>query len=274
MRFDKDLDVQRAMAIYAHPDDAEFALAGTAATWAKAGVEFVYCMVTNGASGSQDPDMTRARLREIRLAEQRDAARILGVKEVVFLDFEDGYLEPTIDVRRAVARQIRIHRPDVIFTMDPTMRYGGGYVNHPDHIAAAEVVLRSINPDASTRQMLPELWQSEHLEPHKPKALFLVSFGKPDVVIDVSDVVDVKVKALRAHRSQIEPDSLEFVKSWMKEAGKKKRYAYAEGFTVLRFDQEGPPRRNATRGARTAPRARGRRASRSTTTARRGRRRR
>src|SRR5438309_8558984 len=116
------------MAIYAHPDDAEFALAGTAATWAKAGVEFVYCMITNGASGSQDPDMTRARLREIRLAEQRDAARILGVKEVVFLDFEDGYLEPT-------------------------MRYGGGYVNHPDHIAAAEVVLRSINPDASTRQM-------------------------------------------------------------------------------------------------------------------------
>ena len=151
MRFDGGLDVQRAMAIYAHPDDAEFALAGTAATWAKAGVEFVYCMITNGASGSQDPDMTRARLREIRLAEQRDAARILGVKEVVFLDFEDGYLEPTIDVRRAVARQIRIHRPDVIFTMDPTMRYGGGYVNHPDHIAAAEVVLRSINPDASTR---------------------------------------------------------------------------------------------------------------------------
>ena len=274
MRFDGGLDVQRAMAIYAHPDDAEFGLAGTAAIWAKAGVEFVYCMVTNGASGSQDPDMTRARLREIRLAEQRDAARILGVKEVVFLDFEDGYLEPTIDVRRAVARQIRIHRPDVIFTMDPTMRYGGGYVNHPDHIAAAEVVLRSINPDASTRQMLPELWQSEHLEPHKPKALFLVSFGKPDVVIDVSDVVELKLEALRAHRSQIEPDSLEFVKSWMKEAGKKKRYAYAEGFTVLRFDQEGPPRRNVTRGARTAPRARGRRASRSTTTARRGRRRR
>jgi LmbE family N-acetylglucosaminyl deacetylase len=274
MRFDGDLEVQRAMAIYAHPDDAEFGLAGTAATWARAGVEFVYCMVTNGASGSQDPEMTRARLREIRLAEQREAARILGVKEVVFLDFEDGYLEPTIDVRRAVARQIRIHRPDVIFTMDPTMRYGGGYVNHPDHIAAAEVVLRSINPDASTRQMLPELWQNEHLEPHKPKALFLISFDKPDVVIDVSDVVDLKLEALRAHRSQIEPDNLEFVKSWMKEAGKRKRYAYAEGFTVVRLDQEGAARRTARRGARTAPRARARRASRSTTSARRARRRR
>src|SRR5438094_133517 len=155
MRFDKTLDVQRAMAIYAHPDDAEFGMAGTVAKWAKAGVEFTYCMVTNGASGSQDPDMTRERLRDIRATEQSEAAKILGVKNVVFLEFEDGYLEPTIDVRRAVARQIRIHRPDVIFTMDPTMRYGGGYVNHPDHIAASEVVLRSINPDASTRPSEP-----------------------------------------------------------------------------------------------------------------------
>src|SRR6266849_2896600 len=231
MRFDKTLDVQRAMAIYAHPDDAEFGMAGTVAKWAKAGVEFTYCMVTNGASGSQDPDMTRERLR---------------------------------DVRRAVARQIRTHRPDVIFTMDPTMRYGGGYVNHPDHIAAAEVVLRSINPDASTRQMLPELWQEERLEPHKPKALFLMAFGEPDTIVDVSDVVDVKIKALLAHRSQIDEDSVDFIKGWMKEAGKKKRYAYAEGFKVLRFEDDGARRRNATREGRKAPQARGRRVSRST----------
>ena len=256
------------MAIYAHPDDAEFGMAGTVAKWAKAGVEFTYCMVTNGASGSQDPEMTRERLGEIRAAEQREAAKILGVKNVVLLGFEDGYLEPTIDVRRAVARQIRIHRPDVIFTMDPTMRYGGGYVNHPDHIAAAEVTLRSINPDASTRQMLPELWQKERLEPHKPKALFLMSFGSPDTVIDVSSVVDVKMAALRAHRSQIEPEAIEFVKVWMREAGKKKRYRYAEGFTVVRFEDQAAPRRRTRPEGPKAPRARGRRASRSTTTSR------
>jgi LmbE family N-acetylglucosaminyl deacetylase len=272
MRFDKTLDVQRAMAIYAHPDDAEFGMAGTVAKWAKAGVEFTYCMVTNGASGSQDPDMTRERLRDIRAAEQSEAAKILGVKNVVFLEFEDGYLEPTIDVRRAVARQIRIHKPDVIFTMDPTMRYGGGYVNHPDHIAAGEVVLRSINPDASTRQMLPELWQKERLEPHKPKALFLMAFGAPDTIVDVSDVVDVKIKALLAHRSQIDADSVDFIKSWMKEAGKKKRYAYAEGFKVMRFEEDGAPRRDARREGRKAPQERGRRPSRSTTTSRPGRR--
>lgn len=274
MRFDKTLDVQRAMAIYAHPDDAEFGMAGTVAKWAKAGVEFTYCMVTNGASGSQDPDMTRERLRDIRAAEQSEAAKILGVKNVVFLEFEDGYLEPTIEVRRAVARQIRIHKPDVIFTMDPTTRYGGGYVNHPDHIAAGEVVLRSINPDASTRQMLPELWQKERLEPHKPKALFLMAFGNPDTIVDVSEVVDVKIKALLAHRSQIDEDSVDFIKTWMKEAGKKKRYAYAEGFKVMRFEENGAPPRNARREGRKAPQARGRQASRSTTTSRPARRRR
>src|SRR5256714_14166753 len=117
MRFGRSLEIDRAMAIYAHPDDAEFGMAGTVAKWVRAGVEFTYCMVTNGASGSQDPEMTRPRLREIRMDEQREPARILGVKKVVFLDFEDGYLEPTIDVRRAVARQIRIHRPAAIFTM-------------------------------------------------------------------------------------------------------------------------------------------------------------
>ena len=270
MRFDKSLDVQRAMAIFAHPDDAEFGMAGTVAKWAKAGVEFTYCMVTNGASGSQDPEMTRERLRDIRATEQSEAAKILGVRNVIFLEYEDGYLEPTIDVRRAVARQIRIHRPDVIFTMDPTMRYGGSYVNHPDHIAAAEVVLRSINPDASTRQMLPELWQKEHLEPHKPKALFLMAFGEPDTIVDVSAVVEVKVKALLAHRSQITADSVDFIKGWMKNAGKKKGYAYAEGFKVLRLEEAAAPPRRATRQreGRKAPRARVRRASRSTTTSR------
>ena len=268
MRFGRSLEIDRAMAIYAHPDDAEFGMAGTVAKWVKAGVEFTYCMVTNGASGSQDPEMTRARLREIRMEEQREAARILGVKKVVFLDFEDGYLEPTIDVRRAVARQIRIYRPDAIFTMDPTTRYAGSYVNHPDHIAAAEVVLRSINPDASTRQMLPELWQSEKLEPHKPKALFLMSLGaESDAIVDVSAVVETKTKALLAHKSQIEPEAVEFVRSWMREAGKAKGYRYAEAFKVLNFEEEAIVRPRE----RKAPRVRVRRASRSTTPSPRGR---
>ncbi len=237
MRFDDKLDIDRAMCIYAHPDDAEFGLAGTVAKWARAGVEVTYCMVTNGASGSQDPEMTRERLRDVRYAEQREAAVILGVKNVVFLGHEDGYLYPTLEVRKDVARQIRIHRPDVILTMDPQVRVAGDfYVNHPDHIATGEVVLRSINPDASTRQMFPELWQDEQLEPHKPKALFLDAFTNPGTVVDISDTIETKIRALRAHRSQVEPDFEEFVRGFGRRIGKSAGYEYGESFRIIRLD--------------------------------------
>ena len=252
MRFSKDLEIERAMVIYAHPDDAEFSVAGTVAKWAKAGVEVTYCMVTNGASGSDDPKMTRDKLRDIRYAEQRKAAKILGVKHVVFLGYEDGYLYPTLEVRRDVARQVRIHKPDVILTMDPTYRVGEGYVNHPDHIAAGEVALRTINPDASTRQMFPELWNDEKLEPHKPKALFLAAFGGVGTVVDVSETMDTKIKALLVHGSQLGPEAEGWVRDWNKRAGKSAGYKFGESFRVIMLDEpeaaeepEPKPRRRA-----------------------------
>ncbi len=238
MRFDDRLEIERAMVVYAHPDDAEFGVSGTVATWARAGVDVTYCMVTNGASGSQDETMTRERLRDVRRAEQEAAARILGVRRVVGLEFEDGYLEPTLELRRAVARQVRIHRPDVIITMDPTMRFGADrYVNHPDHIAVGEVVARSINPDASTRQMFPELWQEERLEPHKPKALFLMAFGTGDRFVDIGPVVEVKLAALRAHASQFGADEEAFITAFMAEEGKRLGVGYAESFRIIYLDR-------------------------------------
>lgn len=252
MRFSKDLVIERAMVIYAHPDDAEFSVAGTIAKWAKAGVEVTYCMVTNGASGSQDPKMTRAKLRDIRYGEQRKAAKILGVKHVVFLGYEDGYLYPTLEVRRDVARQVRIHKPDVIIAMDPEFRVAGEYVNHPDHIAAGEVALRTINPDASTRQMFPELWRDEKLEPHKPKALFLETFGDGGTVIDISDMMETKIKALLAHSSQLGPEAEGFVRDWNKKTGRSAGYRFGESFKVILLDRppaaEKKPRQRARSG--------------------------
>ena len=246
MRFNKDLEIDRAMVIYAHPDDAEFSVAGTVAKWAKAGVEITYCMVTNGASGSQDPEMTREKLRDIRYAEQREAAKVLGVKHVVFLGYEDGYLYPTLEVRKDVARQVRIHKPDVIIAMDPQTRLAGDYVNHPDHIAAGEVALRTINPDASTRQMFPELWRDEKLEPHKPKALFLETFGEGGTVVDIGETMETKIRALLVHRSQVGPDAEEFIRGWNKRTGKAAGYKFGESFRVILIDQ--PP------AAKTKPR--------------------
>jgi LmbE family N-acetylglucosaminyl deacetylase len=254
MRFSKDLDIERAMVIYAHPDDAEFSVAGTVAKWAKAGVEITYCMVTNGASGSQDPNMTREKLRDTRYAEQREAAKILGVKHVVFLGYEDGSLYPTLEVRRDVARQVRIHKPDVIIAMDPQFRVADeGYVNHPDHIAAGEVALRTINPDASTRQMFPELWADEKLEPHKPKALFLETFGDGGTVIDIGDTMDTKVKALLAHRSQLGPESVAFVRDWNRRTGRSAGYKFGESFRVILLER--PPAAAAKPRRRARPAA-------------------
>ena len=265
MRFDKTLDVTRAMVVYAHPDDAEFSVAGTIAKWARAGVEITYCMITNGASGSDDPSMTREQLRDTRYAEQRAAAKILGVKHCVFLGYEDGYLSPTLEVRRDVARQVRIHRPDVLFAMDPTVRImGSTYVNHPDHIAAGEVALRAINPDASTRQMFPELWNDERLEPHKPKALFLDAFGADGTVIDISDTIEIKIKALLEHRSQLWPGAEALVRDWAKRTGKTAGYTAGESFRIGRLDRDPEPpepasrtrgKRGVQRQARTSTRA-------------------
>jgi LmbE family N-acetylglucosaminyl deacetylase len=260
MKFDKTLEVERAMVVYAHPDDAEFGLAGTMAKWARAGVEITYCMVTNGASGSDDPNMTREKLRDARYAEQRAAAKILGVKHCVFLGYEDGYLYPTLEVRRDVARQIRIHRPDVLFTMDPTFRIAGDfYVNHPDHIAAGEVALRSINPDASTRNMFPELWNDEHLEPHKPKALFLQTFGGEATTIDISEVLEIKVKALLAHRSQLFLGAEEMIRGWAKQSGKRAGYKAGESFRIIRLERPPEPPRTTGRARPAKARTSGRR---------------
>lgn len=241
MKFGDDLDIERAMVIYAHPDDAEFGMAGTVAKWARAGVDVTYLMATNGASGSQDPEMTRERLAAIRRAEQEEAAKILGVARVLYLGFEDGYLEPSLELRRAVARQIRRHKPDVILTLDPTIRvFGNLYVNHPDHIAIGEAVLRSINPDASTRQMFPELWSDERLEPHKPKALFLQAFVEgADTPVDITETMDVKLQALRAHRSQFEEgfDVERFAREFSERIGAPAGYRYAEAFRLVRLDR-------------------------------------
>jgi LmbE family N-acetylglucosaminyl deacetylase len=124
------------MVIVAHPDDAEFTTAGTVAAWAKAGCRVTYVVCTDGNAGSHEPGMTREKLAEIRRAEQRAACATLGVSEVVFLGYDDGQLQPTLDLRRDLVRVIRQVKPEVIITWDPTVMFvGGDYINHPDHRA-------------------------------------------------------------------------------------------------------------------------------------------
>ena len=239
------IELNKVMVIYAHPDDAEFGSSGTVAKWVREGVEVTYVLVTNGASGSSDPEMTRERLTDIRLKEQQNAADILGVHKVIPLGFEDGYLEPNLELRKAVAREIRRGKPDAIISQDPTSRFWApSYINHPDHIAVGEVVMRSINPDASSGLMFPELWKEEGFEPHKPKALLLFTFTDPDVFVDITDTMDLKVKALEAHECQIgEWPVGEFIRERNKQiaaAAKEKGagdFEYGECYRLFRLEE-------------------------------------
>src|ERR687887_1188380 len=161
---------KRVLSIHAHPDDQEFTVAGTLAKWARAGSRIITVCLTSGTAGSNEStpaDMTRAKLAPIREDEQRQACQRLGIKDVVFLGYEDGMLEPSIALRRDVTRVIRRYRPDAVVCGDPTVRfYGNRYLNHPDHRVAADVALDALFPSAETRFIFPEL-VDEGLAPHK-----------------------------------------------------------------------------------------------------------
>jgi LmbE family N-acetylglucosaminyl deacetylase len=194
---------RRAMVIVAHPDDAEYTMAGTVALWARQGCAVSYVLCTRGDRGSNDPNITPWALARLREQEQRAAAAILGVREVVFLDHPDGTLEPTLALRRDLTREIRRFRPEVVLCGDPTARfYGDHYLNHPDHRAAASAALDAVFPSAETRYVFPDLLAAG-LEPHRVHAVYIHGAPEPNIWIDIEPVLEVKALALAAHKSQV-----------------------------------------------------------------------
>jgi LmbE family N-acetylglucosaminyl deacetylase len=203
----------RALVVFAHPDDAEFGFGGTVAKWTSEGSEVHYLCVTDGSAGSNDVGVTREALRPVRRREQLAACEVLGVTSCEILDFVDGELEPTLDVRRAITREVRRVRPDVVVGPDPTRLWNRTrqYVNHSDHKAVGEALLRVVMPDAPTRLQFPELLD-EGLEPHSIPNLWLGS-EEPDTYVDITETIDVKLKALACHESQV--SSLEY-EDWVR----------------------------------------------------------
>ena len=227
----------RVLSIHAHPDDQEFTVGGTLAKWARAGSEVVSVCITSGQAGSNrhtPPDMTRQGLAPIRETEQRAACRVLGIKDVVFLGYEDGALEPSIALRRDLTRVIRRYRPDAVVCGDPTVRYyGRNYLNHPDHRVAADVTLDAVFPSAETRLIFPEL-VDEGLLPHHVGAVFIHGAERPDTWVDIAETLPMKLAALREHRSQMgEWDPGEMITEWAREQGAPRRLAAAEAFRVM-----------------------------------------
>jgi len=222
--------IPRVLVVVAHPDDAEFGCGGTVAKWVKEGKEVAYLIVTNGDKGSEDQRMTSERLAKIRAEEQLNAARTLGVERVEFLGYPDGELEDTRQVRRDVTAQIRRLRPDLIVTQNPH-RTASLYASHRDHRITGGVVLDCVYPLARDHLSFPELL-TQGLEPHKVREVYLIGWEDPDVVVDISDTIDLKLKALGCHASQMgdfsRVDAL--VRDRAAQLGKPKGYAYAEAF--------------------------------------------
>ncbi len=231
------------LSIHAHPDDQEFTVGGTLTKWASAGSEIVCICITSGDSGSNekmDSAMTKPRLVEIREEEQRNANRVLGIKETVFLRYPDGMLQPTLELRRDLTRLIRKYKPDAVVCGDPTVRfYGNSYMNHPDHRVVGDVALDAVFPSAGTRLIFPEL-VAEGFEPHEVKKIFIHGAEKPDTFVDITETMDTKIAALREHKSQVGHwDVDKQMREWAAEDGKKYGVQYAESYRVMVLVEEG-----------------------------------
>jgi LmbE family N-acetylglucosaminyl deacetylase len=200
----------RVLVIVAHPDDPEFPAAGTIACWASQGVKVPDAIVTDGSKGSSEPGMTGAQLIAMRQDEQRAAAAVLGVEDVVFLGYEDGRVVNNTDLKRDCVRLLRQYRPDVLITHDPTARIiNNQRINHPDHLAVGDAVLNAVYPLARDRLNFPE-HEAEALEPYKVLDIFLTGTNEPNLTVDITSTLDKKIAALLEHKSQIgEPEKLE-----------------------------------------------------------------
>ncbi len=225
----EDLDFERVMVIFAHPDDAEVQCAGTVALWAEEGKKITYVVMTKGDKGTQDPSMAGEQLTRLRQQEQRKAAEELGVGKVVFLPNEDGLLEVNLERRKVLTKIIREHQPEVLITHDPWMRYQ----LHPDHRASGTLAL---DATISARDLLyfPEQIR-EGLKPCRVKRVLLFASDQPDFWVDIASTVDKKTKALGHHHSQVVqwPNWEERFRKRAQDAGASQGLKYAEPFKRL-----------------------------------------
>lgn len=229
---------QRVLAVFAHPDDMDFSSSGTIAKWASKGADVTYLVCTDGSKGSEDPKMSQRKLAAVRKKEQLEAARMLGVADVIFLNHPDGELVVDMKLKEAISKVIRQKRPDVVLTLDPTFLYSTkrGFVNHSDHRAAGQAAIDAVFPLARDRLNFSH-HEKQGLAPHKTNTLMLVSFEGAEHFEDITKTMQKKLEVLKAHKSQV-PSTAEFekrIKDRARKLGQKAGFKYAEGFKLIRL---------------------------------------
>ena len=229
-----------ALVIVAHPDDAEFGCAGTLAKWIRDGWEATLVICTDASGGGADEAVdvsveARRAITAIRKAEQRNAAKVIGLRDVVFLDQPDGLLVPSIDLRRMLVRLMRRFKPTRLLCQSPERKWLPAYPigrHHPDHLAAGTAAMAAMYPASQNPWDFPEL-MAEGLPPHKVRELYVMGAPEMNHFEDISETMDLKIAALREHRSQLEANFErveKMIRTWAEDNGKLHGVAAAEVF--------------------------------------------
>ena len=230
----------RILVIAAHPDDVDFGTAASVATWTDAGLEVIYCIVTDGDAGGSDRSVSREDMAVIRRAEQTAAAKCVGVSDLRFLGYPDGRVEATLALRKDLARVIRQVQPGRVVCPSPERNYARPGASHPDHRAVGSAAMDAVYPDARNPFAFPELLDEEQLEPWSVPELWIAGGLEPNEFVDVTETFPRKLAALRSHVSQVgDRDDLEgLLRGWMTrtaEAAGLPEGRLAEAFQVMRI---------------------------------------
>jgi LmbE family N-acetylglucosaminyl deacetylase len=230
---------ERVLVIVAHPDDADFGVAGTMTRWIRAGTVARMVCCTSGDAGADDATIDPLDLARIREAEQRAAATVVGYEGVDFLHRPDGALENDLALREQLVRIIRQFKPDAVMAMDPTVIiHEDGFIQHVDHRNAGMAAIDAVYPAARNAMAFPSLVTNEGLAPWAVNQMYLFFTDAPNAWVDISDTIETKVAALREHTSQLrKPDELEgMLRGWAAENGERIGVAAAERFRWLKLD--------------------------------------
>ena len=234
-----------AMVIVAHPDDAEFSCAGTVAKWCEQGWTVYYVLATSGDKGTHDPALTPQELAALREQEQREACRVLGVKEVVFLAYQDGFLRADAEFRGQIVRLLRRYRPDVVLTWDG---FRAGF-NHSDHRAVGIAVRDAVYPAVRDHLYYPQD-KDDGLEAHRVNEMLLIGSEDRDYDVDISGQMEKKLDAVLCHRSQLGDRSPEEVRrAWQQRMGAPRNGRLVESFKRVSIRRPPRPQQQPAEGA-------------------------
>jgi len=196
-----DEEIKRILVVMAHPDDCDFGAGGTIAHWTAKGIDVSYCIITNGDQGGEESGIPLEEMPKVRQKEQRDAGRALGVTSIQFLNHRDGWLMPSIELRKEIVREIRRAKPDRMVIQSPERNWDRIGASHPDHLAAGETAIQAVYPDARNPFAFTDL-RAEGFEPWRVREVWVTGSPNPNHFVDITDTFDKKMAALRAHVSQ------------------------------------------------------------------------